>query len=170
MPRETSGLFTLGLEVGGAPVHLGDAIESDEWRKVLAAGIFSRAGLVEKLLLGAGRSSSDVYSARNQDLQFFGGKVFVGPDLGDGPMKFGTSAAAFFRSGSLYRLRAGVAGNKQAASHFTKQCLQALNRLLGAPDQRTKNGARVWWGSTDRLTLVHTSDACLIHELTQAGS
>jgi hypothetical protein len=166
MPRESSGPFNLGLEVGGAPVHLGDTIDSDEWRKVLAVGIFSRAGFVEKLLLGAGLSSSDVYSARNQDLQMFGGKVFVGPDLGDGPMKFGTLAAASFRGGSLYRLRAGVAGNKQAASHFNKQCLHSLTHLLGEPDQRPKNGTRVWWGSTDRLTLVHAADAYLIHELT----
>jgi hypothetical protein len=166
MPRERSDLFNLGLEIGGTPVHLGDAIDGDEWRKALAAGIFNRAGLVERLLLGAGLSSSDVYSARNQDLQMFGGKVFVGPDLGDGPMKFGTLATASFRSGTLYRLRAGVAANKQAATHFTKQCLHALTRLLGEPNQRTKEGARVWWGSTDRLTLVHATDAYLIHELT----
>jgi len=166
MPREPSGPFKLGLEVGGAPVRLGDAIDSDEWRKAIAAGIFSRTGFVERLVLGAGLSSGEVYSARNQDLQLFGGKVFVGPDLGDGPMKFGTSAAAFFRSGSLYRLRAGVAGNKKASSHFAKQCKHALTRLLGEPNQQTKDGARVWWGSTDRLMLVHTDDAYLVHELT----
>jgi len=167
MPRESSGPFKLGLEVGGAPLRLGDTIDGDEWRKALEAGIFSRAGLIEKLLLGAGLSSDAVFSARNQDLQLFGAKVFVGPDLGDGPMKFGTLAAAFFRSGSLYRLRAGVAGNRKAASHFAKQCKHALTRLLGEPSRLTKGGAPVWWGSTDRITLVHTgSDSRLVHELT----
>jgi hypothetical protein len=82
-------------------------------------------------------------------------------------MKFGTSAAAFFRNGSLYRLRAGVSGNRKAASHFAKQCAHALTRLFGEPNQRAKDGAHVWWGSTDRLTLAHTaSDARLVHELT----
>jgi hypothetical protein len=166
MLREPSGPFKLGLEVGGIPVHVGDAPDSDEWRKAFATGIFSRAGLLEKLMLGAGLSAGDAYSAKNQDLQMFGGKVFVAPDLGDGPVKFGTSATAFFRSGCLYRLRAGVSGNKKAASHFAKQCTHALTRLLGEPSQRTKDGARVWWGSTDRLTLLHTADAYLIHELT----
>ena len=167
MPRDAPGPFKLGLEVGGIPIRLGDALDSDEWRKALAGGIFSRTGLVEKLMLGAGLSSGDVYSAKNQDLQLFGGKVFVGPDLGGGPMKFGTSAAAFFRGGSLYRLRAGVSGNKKAASHFAKQCAHALTRLFGEPNQRAKDGAHVWWGSTDRLTLAHTaSDARLVHELT----
>ena len=145
---------------------MGDALDSDDWRKAFADGIFSRTGFVERLMLGAGFSSGDAYSAKNQDLQLFGGKVFVGPDLGDGPMEFGTSAAAFFRSGSLYRLRAGVAGNKKASSHFAKQCSHALIRLLGEPSQQTKDGARVWWGGIDRLTLVHTSDAYLVHELT----
>jgi hypothetical protein len=145
---------------------LGDALDSDEWRKACATGVFSRVGLVGKLLLGAGLSAGEAYSAKNQDLQLFGGKVFVAPDLGDGPLKFGTSASAFFRSGCLYRLRAGVSGNKKAASHFAKQCAHALTRLFGEPSQRTKDGAHVWWGSTDRLTLVHTAEACLIHELT----
>jgi hypothetical protein len=167
MPREPSGPFKLGLEVGGAPARLGDALDSGEWRRALDTGIFSRAGFVEKLLLGAGFSSGEVFSARNQDLSLFGGKVFVAPDLGDGPMKFGTSAVAFFRSGSLYRLRAGVAGSRKAASHFAKQCKHALTRLLGEPSQLTKGGAPVWWGSTDRITLVHAaSDARLVHELT----
>jgi len=167
MSRKPSGPFKLDLEVGGLPVRLGDAIDSNEWRKACANGVFSRVGLVGKLMMGAGFSSDEVFSARNQDLQLFGGKVFVGPDLGDGPMKFGTSATAFFRSGSLYRLRAGVSGNKKAASHFAKQCSHALTRLLGEPSQRAKDGTHVWWGSTDRLTLAHTaSDARLVHELT----
>ena len=108
MSQKPSGPFKLDLEVGGLPVRLGDAIDSNEWRKACANGVFSRVGLVGKLMMGAGFSSDEVFSARNQDLQLFGGKVFVGPDLGDGPMKFGTSASAFFRSGSLHRLRAGV--------------------------------------------------------------
>jgi hypothetical protein len=166
MSQEPSGPLKIGLEVGGAPVRLGDAIDGDDWRKALRTGIFIRSGFVEKLMLGAGFSTSDVFSAKNQDLQLFGGKVFVGPDLGDGPMKFGTSAAAFFRSGSLFRLRVGVAGNRKAALHFAKQCSHALTRLLGEPNQRTRRGAYVWWGSTDRLTLVRTADAYLVHELT----
>ena len=166
MSRELSGPFKLDLEVGGVPVRLGDALDSDEWRKARATGIFSRVGFVGKLLLGAGLSAGEAYSAKNQDLQLFGGKVFVGPDLGDGPLKFGTSASAYFRSGCLYRLRAGISGNKKAASHFTKQCAHALTRLLGEPNQQAKGGARVWWGSTDRLSLVHAADAYLVHELT----
>ena len=166
MPRGPLGPFKLDLEVAGVPVCLGDALDSDEWRKALATGIFSRVSLVGKLILGAGLSAGEAYSARNQDLQMFGGKVFVAPDLGDGPLKFGTSTLAFFRSGSLYRLRTGVSGSKKAASHFAKQCTHALTRLVGEPNQRTENGAHVWWGSTDRLTLVHTADAYLIHELT----
>ena len=166
MSREISGPFKLDLEVGGICVRLGDALDSDEWRKACATGIFSRVSLIGKLVLGAGLSAGEAYSAKNQDLQMFGGKVFVAPDLGDGPLKFGTSTLAFFRSGSLYRLRAGVSGNKKAASHFAKQCAHALTRLVGEPNQRTENGAHVWWGSTDRLTLVHTADAYLVHELT----
>jgi len=167
MPREPSGPLRLDLEVGGVPVRLGDAFDGDEWRKARANGIFSRAGMVEKLMLGVGFSADEAYSARNQDLQLFGGKVFVGPDLGGGPLKYGTSAAAFFRGGSLYRLRAGVSGNKKAASHFAKQCAHALTRLFGESGQRTKDGAYVWLGSTDRLTLFHhVSDARLVHELT----
>ena len=167
MSREISGPFKLDLEVGGICVRLGGTLDSDEWRKACANGVFIRVGLVGKLMLGAGFSAGDAYSARNQDLQLFGGKVFVGPGLGDGPLKFGTSVSAFFRSGCLYRLRAGVSGNKKASSHFAKQCAHALTRLLGEPSrQRTKEGARVWWGSTDCLTLVHTADAYLVHELT----
>ena len=166
MTRELSGPFKLDLEVGGIPVRLGDALDGNEWRKACANGVFSRAGFVDKLKLGAGLSADDVYSAVNGNLQLFGGKVFVGPDLGDGPLKYGTSASAFFRSGCLYRLRAGVSGNKKAASHFAKQCAHALTRLLGEPNQRTEGGAYVWWGSTDRLTLVHAADARLVHELT----
>ena len=171
MSRELSGPFKLSLEVGGIPVHVGDAIDSDKWRKALTTGVFSSVGLVGKLMMGAGFSKDEVFAARNQSLQLFGGKVFVGPGLGDGPLKFGTSASAFFRDGSLYHLRAGVSGNKKAASHFAKQCAHALTRLLGEPSQRTKDGAYVWWGSTDRLTLAHTaSDARLVHELTSAAS
>jgi hypothetical protein len=166
MPREPSGPFKLGLQVGGAPVRLGDAFESDEWRKVLAAGNFSRAGLVERFRLGAGLFSGGVYSARNQELLLFGGKVFVAPDLGDGPMKFSTSVAACFHGGSLCRLRTGVAGNRKAASRFAGQCKHALTRLLGEPSQRQKDGSPVWWGSSDRITLVHSADAYLVHELT----
>jgi hypothetical protein len=158
------GPIKLDLEVGGVPVRLGDALDSDEWRKACATGIFSRASFVGKLMLGVGLSAGEVYSAKNQDLGLFGGKVFVGPDLGDGPLKYGTTALAIFRSGCLYQLRAGVSGNKKAASHFAKQCAHALTRLLGEPSQRTKDGAHVWWGSADRLTLVHTPDAYLIHE------
>jgi hypothetical protein len=145
---------------------LGDTLDGDEWRKACANGVFSRVGLVGKLMLGAGLSAGDAYSAVNQDLQLFGGKVFVGPNLGDGPLKFGTSVSVFFRSGCLYRLRASVSGNKKVASHFAKQCAHALTRLLGEPNQRTEGGAYVWWGSTDRLTLVHAADARLVHELT----
>jgi hypothetical protein len=171
MSRELSGPFKLSLEVGGIPVHVGDAIDSGEWRKALTTGVFSRVGLVGKLMMGAGFSPGEVFSARNQSLQLFGGKVFVGPGFGDGPLKFGTSSAAFFRNGSLYQLRANVSGNKKAASHFAKQCTHALTRLLGDPSQRTKDGAHVWWGSTDRLTLAHTaSDARLVHELTATTS
>ncbi len=158
------GPIRLDLEVEGIPVRLGDALGSDEWRKACATGIFCRAGLLDKIMLGVGLSAGEVYSARNQDLGLFGGKVFVGPNLGDGPLKYGTSALAVFRGGSLYRLRAGVSGNKKAASHFAKQCAHALTRLLGEPSQRAKDGAHVWWGSADRLTLVHTADAYLIHE------
>lgn len=158
------GPIRLDLEVGGVPVHLGDAIDSEEWIKACVTGIFIRASLVGKLILGVGFSPGEVYAARNQDLGLFGGKVFVGPDLGDGPLKYGTSALAIFRGGCLHRLRAGVSGNKKAASHFAKQCAHALIRLLGEPNQRTKGGAHVWWGSTDRLTLIHTADAYLVHE------
>jgi hypothetical protein len=164
MSPEVPGLVRLELEVGGIPVRLGDVLDSDKWRKACATGVFSRVGLVGKLILGAGLSTGEAYSARNQNLGLFGGKVFVGPDLGDGPLKYGTSALAIFRSGCLYRLRAGVSGNKKAASHFAKQCAHALTRLLGEPSQRTKDGAYAWWGSTDRLTLVCTSDAYLVHE------
>ncbi len=161
---EVPGLVRLDLEVGGIPVRLGAALNGDEWRKACATGVFSRASLVGKLMLGVGLSTGEAYSARNQDLGLFDGKVFVGPGLGDGPLKYGTSALAIFRSGCLYRLRAGVSGDKKAASHFAKQCAHALTRLHGEPSQRTKGGAHVWWGSTDRLTLVHTADAYLIHE------
>ncbi len=162
---DVSGLIRIDLEVGGIPVRLGDTPDSDEWRKACATGVFSRASFVGKFLLGVGFSAGEAYSARNHDLGLFGGKVFVGPDLGDGPLRFGTSALAIFRNGCLCRLKAGVAGNKKAASHFARQCAHALTRLYGEPSQRTKNGAHVWWGSTDRLTLVHAADAYLIHEL-----
>jgi hypothetical protein len=165
MPRELSGAFKLGLQVGGIHLGLCDAIDSEGWRKACATGLFVRQGIVGRFLLGAGLSSGDIYSAINQELLLFSGKVFVAPDLGDGPLKFGTSAAAFFRDGRLHRLRVRVAGNKKAASHFAKQCTHALDRLLGKPDQHTKGGAPVWWGNTDRLILVHKADACLIHEL-----
>ncbi len=158
------GSIRLDLEVGGIPVQLGDTLDSDEWRKARATGIFGRASLVGKLLLGVGLSPGEAYTAKNQDLGLFGGKVFVAPDLGDGPLKFGTSALAIFRSDRLYRLRVGVSGNRKAASHFARQCAHALIRLAGEPNQRTKGGAHVWWGSTDRLTLVHTADAYLLHE------
>lgn len=158
------GPIRLDLEVGGIPIHLDDAIENDEWRKARATGIFNRASLVGKLMLGVGLSPGEAYTARNQDLGLFGGKVFVGPDLGDGPLKFSTSALAVFRSGCLYRLRVGVSGNRKAATHFARQCAHALIRLAGEPNQRTKGRAHVWWGSTDRLTLVHTADAYLLHE------
>ena len=160
------GLIRLDLEVGGIPVRLGADLDGDEWRKARETGVFSGVSLVGKLMMGAGLSAGEAYAARNQDLQLFGGKVFVGPDLGDGPMKFGTSALVFFRSGSLYRLKAGVAGNRKAATRFARQCTHALTRLFGEPSQRTKGGAPVWWGSTDRLTLVHTADAYIVHELT----
>jgi len=156
----------LGLEVGGVPVRLGEDLGSDEWIKACETGVFDRVSIIGKLLLGAGLTAGKTYTAKNQDLQLFGGKVYVGPGLGGGPMKFGTSALVCFRSGSLYRLRAGVSGNKRAASHFAKQCAHALTRLLGEPSQRTKNGSHVWWGGADRLTLRHTADAYLIHELT----
>ncbi|MBM3330880.1 hypothetical protein FJY68_03390 [candidate division WOR-3 bacterium] len=167
MPREPSGPFKLGLQVSGAPVRLGDAFESEEWRKALAVGSFSRASLVESLRLGAGLFSGAVYSARNQELLLFSGKVFVAPDLGDGPMKFSTSVAACFHGGSLSRLRADVTGNMQAASRFAGQCKHALTRLLGEPSQRRKDGSPVWWGSSDRITLFHSADhTYLVHELT----
>ena len=166
MPRESSGPFKLGLEVGGAPLRLGDTIDGDEWLKALEAGIFSRAGLIEKLLLGAGLSSDAVFSARNQDLQLFGGKVFVGPDLGGGPLKFGTSALVCFRGGSLHQLRVGISGSRKSATHFAKQCAHALTRLLGEPSQRTSDGRTVWWGGSDRVTLAHAaSSARLLHEM-----
>jgi|GEM_PF-1599651 len=158
------GPVRLDLEVGGIPVCLGDSLDSPEWRKACATGVFSRAGLVGKLALGVGFSSDDVYTARNQDLGLFGGKVFVGPDLGGGPLKYGTSALAIFRSRCLYRLRISVSGDRKAASHFAKQCAHALTRLQGEPSQLTKDGARVWWGSADRLTLTLSGDACLVHE------
>ncbi len=165
MPRESSGPFRLNLEVGGIPVHLGDAIDSDDWRKACANGIFSHLGLVGKFLLGAGFSSGEAFQAKNQDLQLFDGKVFVGPDLGDGPLKYGTAAFAFFRGGTICRLRAGVSGNKKASSHFARQCAHALTRLIGEP-MRGRHDEYIWVGSTDRLTLVHTGNAYLIHELT----
>ena len=166
MPRESSGPFKLGLQVGGIHIGLGDTIDSEGWRKACDTGLFVRQGFVGRFFLGAGLSTGDIYSAVNQELLLFGGKVFVAPDLGDGPLKFGTSAAAFFRDGRLHRLRVRVAGNEKAASHFARQCTHALDRLLGKPNQCTRGGAPVWWGNTDRLILVHKADACLIHELT----
>jgi hypothetical protein len=133
------GPIRLDLEVGGVPVRLGDTLDCDEWRKARATDIFNRASVV-------------------------GGKVFVGPDLGGGPLKYGTSVLAIFRNGRLLRLKVGVSGDKKASAHFARQCAHALTRLLGEPSQRTKAGARVWWGSADRLTLVHSADAYLVHE------
>jgi hypothetical protein len=166
MPRDLPGLITLNLEVGGVPVRLGTELDDDVWRKALAAGVFSPIGFIAKLSMGAGLSAGTAYSAKNQELQMFGGKMFFAPDLGDGPLKFGTSVSAFFRGGLLYRLRVGVSGNKKAASHFAKQCAHALTRQLGEPNQRTKNGAHVWWGNNDRLTLFHGGEAYFVHELT----
>jgi len=166
MSPELSGLIKLDLEVGGAPVCLGAHLNSDEWRKACEIGGFSRLDFIGKLLLGAGLAEGEAYAAKNQDLGLLGGKVFVAPDLGDGPLRYGTSAAAFFRGGSLYRVVAGVRGSKRAASSFARRCTQALVKTLGDPSQRTKGGAPVWWGSRDRLTLRRTADAYLIHELT----
>jgi hypothetical protein len=158
------GPIRLDLEVGGVPVRLGDTLDCDEWRKARATDIFNRASVVGKLILGVGFSTNEVYTAKNQDLGLFGGKVFVGPDLGGGPLKYGTSVLAIFRNGRLLRLKVGVSGDKKASAHFARQCAHALTRLLGEPSQRTKAGARVWWGSADRLTLVHSADAYLVHE------
>jgi hypothetical protein len=166
MSPELPGLIELGLEVGGVPVRLGDSLDNDEWRKAYKTGGFNPVWFLGKLLLDAGISADKAYAARNQDLLLFGGKVFVAPDLGGGPLKYGMSASAFFRGGSLYRLREGVTGDRKAATHFARQCEHALVRLLGDPSQRTKGGAPVWWGNGDRLTLVHKADACLVHELT----
>ena len=161
---KTPGPIRLELEVGGVPVRLGDTLDSDEWHKVLATDVFNRASVVGKLILGVGFSTDEVYTARNQDLGLFGGRVFVGPDLGGGPLKYGTLVLTVFRDGCLHRLKVGVSGDKKAAAHFAKQCAHALTRLQGEPSQVTKNGAHVWWGSADRLTLVHSADAYLLHE------
>jgi hypothetical protein len=166
MSRDLPGLIALNLEVGGVPVRLGTELEDDVWRKTVAAGVFSPVGFIGKLLMGAGLSAGELYTARNQELQLFGGKMFFAPDLGDGPLKFGTSVSALFRSGLLCRLRVGVSGNRKSASHFARQCAHALTRQLGEPNQRTRNGAHVWWGNTDRLSLFHAGDAYFIHELT----
>jgi hypothetical protein len=166
MPRDLPGLITLDLEVGGVPIRLGTEIEDDVWHKAVAAGVFSPVGFIGKLMMGAGLSAGATYSAKNQELQMFGGKMFFAPDLGDGPLKFGTSVSAFFQGGSLYRLRVGVSGNRKSASHFAKQCAHALTRQLGEPNRRPKDGAHVWWGNSDRLTLFHAADTYFIHELT----
>ncbi len=166
MPRDLPGLISLNLEVGGVPVRLGTELDDDVWRRAVDTGVFRPAGFTDKFRMGAGLSADPAYTAKNQELQMFGGKIFLAPDLGDGPMKFGTSVAALFRGGILCRLRVGVAGNRKSASHFAKQCAHALTRQLGDPNQRTKNGAHVWWGSSDRLTLFHAADAFFIHELT----
>jgi hypothetical protein len=166
---ELPGLLKIGLEVGGVPVRLGDSLDSDEWIKACETGGFNRVWFLGKLLSGAGIGADTVYAARNQDLQLFGGKVFVAPDLGGGPLKYGTSASAFFRGGTLHRLRAGVTGDRKAATRFARQCTLALVKILGDPNQRTKGGAPVWWGKADRLTLVHNADAYLVHELTTGG-
>ncbi len=167
MTQELPGPVRLGLEVAGIPVGLGDKLDGEAWLKACMNGIFTRVGIIGKLINGTWPLTDNAYSARNQDLQLFGGKVFVGPDLGDGPLKFGTSALVCFRHGSLHQLKIGVSGNRKPAAHFAKQCAHALTRLLGEPGQRTKYGGHVWWGSGDRVTLVHTaSSARLHHELT----
>jgi len=158
-------LIRLDLEVGGIPVCLGTDLGCDEWFKACQTGGFSRLSFLGKLLSGAGMAAGTAYAARNQDLSLFGGKVLATPDLYDGPVRFGTSATAFFRSGTLYRLAAGVTGNRKAASHFARQCTQALLRIRGDPGQRTGAGTAVWTGKGDRLTLLHTADAFLVHEL-----
>lgn len=166
MPRDLPGLITLNLEVGGVPIRLGTELEDGMWRKSVDAGLFSPVGFLAKLVMGAGLSADAVYSAKNQELQMFGGKMFFAPDLGDGPLKFGTSVSAFFRGGSLCRLRVAVSGNRKSASHFARQLAHALTRQLGEPNQRTKDGAHVWWGNSDCLTLYHAADTYFIHELT----
>ena len=163
---ELPGLIKLDLEVGGIPVRLGTRLHSDDWRKACGSGGFDHVDFLGKLLLGGGFAAGDAYAAKDQDLGFFGGKMLIAPDLGDGPLKFSTSAAAFFREGLLYRLAAGVRGNRKAASSFVRQCTRTLLKTLGEPNQRTRGGAPVWWGSRDRLTLRRAADAYLIHELT----
>ncbi|MBN2465909.1 hypothetical protein JXD38_09855 [candidate division WOR-3 bacterium] len=165
MPRDLSGLITLNLEVNGIPVRLGTELDDETWRKAIDTGVFIPVGFFGKLAMGAGLSGGAAYTAKNRELQMFGGKMFFAPDLGDGPLKFGTSVSAFFRNDSLYRLRVGVSGNRKSANHFARQCAHALTRQLGEPNQRTKDGAHVWWGKSDRLTLFHARDKYFIHEL-----
>jgi hypothetical protein len=165
MSPELPGLIKLDLEVGGIPVRLGCSLHSDDWRKACVNGGFRRVDFLGKLLLGGGLAGGEAYAAKDQDLGLFG-KVLIAPDLGDGPLRFSTSASAFFRNGLLYRLAVGVRGSRKAASSFARQCTRSLLKTLGEPNQRTRGGAPVWWGNQDRLTLRRTADAYLIHELT----
>lgn len=165
MSAAIPGLIKLDLEVGGVPVCLGAEMDSREWCEACKNGVFSGVGFLGKLLLGAGISAGQAYTAKNQALNLFGGKVFIAPGLENGPMTFGTSAMALFRGGSLYRLTAGVTGNTGAASSFERRCTRALVSMLGDPRQRAEDGAPVWLGRRDRLTLLRTRDAYLVHEL-----
>jgi len=161
------GLIRLRLEVGGVPVYLNTDLESNEWLKACVIGGFSRVSFVGKLMLGAGLTGGKAYSAKNQNLQLFGGKVSVGSEFSDGPIRYGTSALAFFRRVSLYRLVVGVTGNANSASTFARLCRHALHALVGNPGQAAETGTLVWTGNGDRVTLRHSAaDAYLIHELT----
>jgi len=168
-PPELSGLIKLGLEVGGVRVRLGAVLDSEEWHRACLTSGFSRVGFFGKLAMGAGLAEGKAYSTKNQALQLFGGKVFVAPDLYDGPVRYGTSAVAFFRRNSLYRVAVGVTGNTRVASNLARQCTRALQALLGEPSQGQETGTLVWTGRGDRLTLRCTDDAYLVHELTSGS-
>jgi len=166
MSQELPGLIKLELEVGGVPVSLGASLDSDGWRKACAVGGFNRVSLLGKLMLSGGFAAGEAYAARNQELLLFGGEVMTAPDLVGGPLTYSTSASAFFRRGSLYRLVVRVKGDKKAASIFARRCTRALKDVSGDPILRTSSGAPVWRGGGDRLTLLCTrADACLVHEL-----